>query len=223
MGLSPKDDPRTWLAPGPRAVPRPPLHARLLYYDLTTAERALLRAMFENAPEGAVIEASPETLAGLSGVSVRNQWNLIHGRNRKDGSRIAGLLKRRILDCKREGRRAPHPKPAAYVFNEWACCLRPEVLARQKAGIQQTLPGIPKPDESAKTPAPSAMVADAHRQWLPTPSAMVADDSKATTSKAKERDSTTASLSLIPPKGKAQPHDQRAAKRASGIDWFIPE
>jgi hypothetical protein len=201
MALSPKDDPRTWLLPGPRPVPRPPLHARLLYYELTTAERALLRAMFEHAPEGAMIEASPETLAGPSGVSVRNQWNLIHGRNRKDGSRIPGFLERRILDCTRKGRRAPHPKPAAYRFNEWACRLRPEVLAYLKAGIQQTLPGIPRPKEPSKTAPASAMVADEHRQWLPTASAMVADDSKATTSKT-ERDSTTATpLSLADQEG----------------------
>ena len=47
MSLSPKDDPRTWLVPGPREVPRPPLQARLLYYELTKSQRALLRAMLE--------------------------------------------------------------------------------------------------------------------------------------------------------------------------------
>jgi hypothetical protein len=175
MALSPKDDPRTWLLPGALAVPRPPLHARLLYYDLTTAERALLRAMFEYAPEGAVIKASPETLAGPSGVSVRNQWNLIHGRNRKDGSRVPGFLERRILDCKTRGRRAPHPKPAAYVFNEWACRLRPEVLACLEAGVQQTLPGIPEPGKRQSPhrhrqwlPMPIGNGCHRHRQWLPT-------------------------------------------------------
>ena len=193
MALSPKDDPRTWLLPGPLAVPRPPLHARLLYYDLTTAERALLRAMFEYAPEGAVIKASPETLAGPSGVSVRNQWNLIHGRNGKDGSRVPGLLERRILDCKTKGRRAPNPKPAAYVFNEWACRLRPEVLARLEAGVQQTLPELQQPEKPAKPAPASATIADAHRQWLPPASAMIADDSKAVNSKT-ERDSTPLSL-----------------------------
>lgn len=192
MSLSPSDDPRTWLAPD-RARPRPPLHARLLYYDLTTAERALLRAMFEHAPEGAVMEASPETLAETSGVSVRHQRNLIHGWDRRDGTHVQGLLKRRILTCTRKGRRAPHPKPAAYTFNEWACRLRPELLARLEAGIQQPLPGVrPEPKPSST----SATISDVHRQPLPHASAMVADDSKATTSIARERDSTTATSSL---------------------------
>jgi hypothetical protein len=125
MSLSPKDDPRTWLLPGPRRIPRPPQQARLLYYDLTTSERALLRAMIEHAPEGALMEASPETYAERSGVSQRHIYNLIHGWDDKGGRHHPGFLERHILDCKRKAKRGPHPKSAAYIFNEWALRLLP--------------------------------------------------------------------------------------------------
>ena len=193
MSLSPKDDPRLWLVPGPHAVKRPPLKARLLYYDLTTKERGLLEAMLEHRPEGEAIKASPETLAKMSGVSARHQWNLINGWTRKDGTHVQGLIERRILEITKKGRRFPHPSPAHYVFHEWACLLRPEVIARQEAGIQRPLPGVPI---EPKTGAPSATISDDHRQPLPYASAMVADDSKATTSRARERDSTKATPSL---------------------------
>ena len=186
MSLSPQDDPRTWLVPGPRAVPRPPLHARLLYYDLTTAERALLRSMFEHAPEGATMEASPETYAETSGLSVRHIRNLIYGWNRKDGHRVRGLVERHILAETRKGRRAPNPKPAAYVFNEWALHLRPELASRLEVGIQLNLPGVRRPGESTEAESPSAMVADRHRKSFPQPSAMVADDSKTTNSTTRQ-------------------------------------
>ena len=189
MSLSPKDDPRTWLAPGPRAVSRPPLQARLLYYDLTTSEYALLRAMHEHAPEGEVWKASPATYAEMSRLSVKTIYNLIHGRSRKDGGRVPGFIERRILKVESEGRKAPYPQPAVYRFQEWALSLRPELLARLEAGIQQPLPGVrPEP----KTAAASATISDVHRQLLPHASVMVADDSKATTSRTRERDSTTA-------------------------------
>jgi hypothetical protein len=202
MSLSPKDDPRTWLIPG---VKRPPLQARLLYYELTKSERALLRAMVEHAPEGAPMEASPETYAETSGLSVRHIWNLIHGWNR-NGRHTAGLLERRILTEQSEAKRWPHPKPAVYTFNEFALRLRPRVLARLEAGVQQTLPGIRRPgepveDTSNRQPLPAIVGNRCHddRQPLPPQSATVADDSKATTSKTiqeRERDSTTASRSL---------------------------
>ena len=183
MSLSPKDDPRTWVLPGPRAVPRPPLHARLLYYDLTTAERALLSAMFEHAPEGGSIFASPNTYALNSGLSVRHIWNLIHGRER-NGRRIPGFIERGILSEDAKGKGWPEPKAASYRFNEAALHLLPEVMSRHAQG-QLPLPGIPRPSvhgdpgESVKiVPTPSATVADDHRQQVPTPSAMVADDSK---------------------------------------------
>ena len=206
MSLSPKDDPRTWLVPGPREVPRPPLQARLLYYELGKSERALLRAMHEHAPEGELWEASPQTYAETSGLSVKSIWNLIHGRKRKDGSRVPGFIERRILKEERKGRQAPHPKPAAYRFQEWALSLRPKLLARLEAGIQQPL-GL---EVRRKTVPPSVTISDAHRKPLPIASVTISDDSKATTSKTRERDSTTATpLSLVDQEG--EPED--------GLEW----
>jgi hypothetical protein len=196
MSLSPKDDPRTWLVPG-RTVPRPPLHARLLYYDLTKSQRALLRAMLEHAPEGALLEASLETYSETSGLSVRHIWNLIHGWER-DGRRTPGLLECKVLERKRKARRGPFRKPAAYVFNEWALHLRPKLIAHLEAGVQQQLPteGNEKGGSQVnhhgrvfRQPLPniSATVADnpgnSFRNLLPI-SETVADDSKATTTTA---------------------------------------
>jgi hypothetical protein len=183
MSLSRNDDPRTWLLPGPRAVPRPPLHARLLYYDLTTSQRALIRAYHEHAPEGALLEASPDTLAETSGISVRHQWNLIHGWTR-NGRHNPGFLELRIFEEKRKGRRAPKPRPAAYLFHESACHLREELLKRLEDGVQLDLPGVERPRKTIT----SATVTDVHRKPLPQSSATVADDSKAITSTTRERE-----------------------------------
>jgi hypothetical protein len=169
MSLSPKDDPRTWLVPG-RQGARPPLHARLLYYVLTKSQRALLRAMHEYAPEGSLWEACLDTYAKTSGLSVRHIWNLIHGWER-NGRRTLGLLELRVLECKREARRGPFPKPAAYAFNEWALKLRPEVVTRQEAGVQQRLPM----EGASKVNHPSAPAQAQFRQPLPKNSETVAE------------------------------------------------
>jgi hypothetical protein len=192
MSLSPKDDPRTWLLPGAR---RPPLHARLHYYDLTKSQLVLLRAMNEHAPEGALWEASAETYAETSGVSVRHQYNLIHGWNR-NGRHTDGFLETGVLTEVRKAQRLPRPRPAAYKFNEFALRLRPKLLARLEAGVQQTLEGVLN-----RKPLPTVAGNRCHddRQPLPPRSATVADDSKATTSttiQERERDSTTATRSL---------------------------
>jgi hypothetical protein len=209
VSLSPKDDPRTWLLPGHREVKRPKLQARLLYYDLTKSQRALLRAMHEHAPEGALWEASLETYADVSGLSPRHIYNLIHGWVR-NGRRTAGFLELGVLKCVRKAKRWPHPKPAAYDFNEYALCLRPKLLKRLEAGTQQTLPGIRHPGEPIegdpdapdRQPLPAIVGNRCHddRQPLPPPSATVADDSKTSTSKTliqqRERDSATVTPAL---------------------------
>jgi hypothetical protein len=214
MSLSPKDDPRTWLVPGSREVPRPPLHARLLYYDLTKSQYLLLRAMNEHAPEGALWEASPETYAETSRVSVRHQFNLIHGWDTVDkrppgfigpmnARHTPGFLESGVLTLVRKARRLPHPKPAAYKFNEFKLRLKPELLARLEAGVQQTLPGIRRPGEAAeetpnRQPLPTTAGNCCHddRQPLPPQSATIADDSKAFNSRA--LDSKEESQKLTP-------------------------
>jgi hypothetical protein len=162
MSLSPKDDPRSWLIPGPRAVKRPPIDARLLYYDITTNECALLRAMFELSPEGSRCWASLERYAEISGLDPRTIQYLLHGRNYIDkrpdgfigpmnGRHVPGLIERHILielaPMKKPSRRLHqwHTVPAIYSFNEAALSLKPEILARLEGGVQQTIPGIPRP------------------------------------------------------------------------------
>jgi hypothetical protein len=236
MSLSPKDDPRTWPIPGPREVPKPRLQARLLYYDLTKSQRALLRAMVEHAPEGALFEASLETYAETSGLSVRHIWNLIHGWKR-NGHRTPGLLELKILECKREARRGPvrnrrrggsfyTSRPAAYVFNEWALQLRPELIKRLEAGVQQPL----STDENERGDSQVNQVGRMFRQPLPKLdgnrcrndqgisetvsenyggiSETVSDDSKATASKATARDSTPGGFSQSAP-GVSNPQRSR--------------
>jgi len=216
MILSPKDDPRTWLLPGAK---RPPLQARLLYYDLTTSQYALLRSMLENAPEGGLWEASPETYAETSGVSVRHQYNLIHGWNR-NGRHTPGFLESGVLTLVRKAQRLPRPKPAAYKFNEFKLRLRPELLSRLEAGVQQTLPGIRRLGEPAEDPP--------NRQPLPPKSATVADDSNATTSKPliqeRRRDSTRAtscfSLDARPTLEQVKTYCQQPNKGVDPQRWF---
>jgi hypothetical protein len=169
MSLSPEDDPRTWLLPGPRKVKRPPLSARLLYYDLTTTECALLRAMCEECSDGSLCYASHGTYALTSGLSVKTIWDLIHGRNYIDrrppgfigpmnARHAPGLIERRILiqltPVKKPSRRLRrwHTDPAMYSINEAALSLKPEILADLEAGVQQAIPGIyplPRPGEPA--------------------------------------------------------------------------
>jgi len=168
MSLSPKDDPRTWLVPGPRAVPRPPLDARLMYYHITTNECALLRSMCEQCSDGSRCWASLETYALTSGLSVRTIFDLIHGRKYKNGRYTPGLIDRHILielaTAKKPSRRRRqwHTVPAIYSINEAALVLKPEILARLENGVQQTIPGIPRPPrpgepvEAAEHPAPRA-------------------------------------------------------------------
>jgi len=155
MSLSPKDDPRTWLVPGPRAVARPPFQARLLYYDITKSQFALLRAMREHAriDEGELCDASPKTLGEISGLSRKHIYNLIHGWTR-NGRYTPGFLELKVLERKRKAKRGPLPaqrdqtnRTAAYLFHEWALRLKPELLKRLEAGVQQRLPmeaGLPK-------------------------------------------------------------------------------
>jgi hypothetical protein len=151
--------------------------------------------MNEHAPEGALWEASPETYAETSGVSVRHQYNLIRGWDRND-RHTDGFLETGVLTEVRKAQRLPRPRPAAYRFNEFALRLRPKLLARLEAGVQQTLEGVLN-----RQPLPTTAGNRCHddRQPLPARSATVADDSKATTSKTiqeRERDSTTATRAL---------------------------
>ena len=149
MSLSPKDDPRTWLIPGPREIAVPPFHARILYYDLTKSERALCSAFDELCSKGSRLCASLKTYAVLSRLSERHVYNLINGRDR-NGRRIPGFLDRGILTVDTPAK-PPHgghryATPAIYVFHEAAIQLDPKALARQDARRQQpTLPGIPRP------------------------------------------------------------------------------
>jgi hypothetical protein len=169
------------------------------------SQRALLRAMHEHAVEGALWNADLETYAERSGLSVRHIYNLIHGWVR-NGHRKPGLLELGILKCVRKAKRLPNPKPAAYSFNEYALRLSPKLLKKLQAGVQQTLPEIRRPgnpnEDHDRQPLPAAVGnrCYADRQPLPPRSATVADNSKATTSKTliqeRERDSTTATLSL---------------------------
>jgi len=115
--------------------------------------------MLEQAPEGALWEADPKTYAGASGLSVKHIYNLIHGWVR-DGRHTPGLLELRVLKCVRKAKRLPDPKPAAYAFNESALRLRPDLLSKLEAGVQQTLPGIRRPGEPVE--------AASDRQPLPT-------------------------------------------------------
>ena len=206
MSLSPKDDPRTWLVPGPREVPRPPLQARLLYYELTKSQRALLRAMLEQAPEGALWEADPKTYAGASGLSVKHIYNLIHGWVR-NSRHTPGLLKLRVLKCVRKAKRLPDPKPAAYAFNESA--LRLQAAYFKTGGRSPADPARdPSPRRTCRSCFRSATVADDGRKLLPRRSATVAATIgnrcrrlKATTSKTliqeRERFSNSNPLSLL--------------------------
>ncbi len=159
MSLSPKDDPRLWLLPG---LSRPPLDARLLYYEITTNVYALLRAMCEVCDDGSRCWASLETYALTSGLAVKTIRDLIHGRNYIDSRppgfigpmnarHVPGLIERGILieltPAKKPSRRRHqwHTVPAMYRINEAALNIKPEILARLEAGVQQTIPGIPRP------------------------------------------------------------------------------
>lgn len=128
MSLSPKDDPRTWLVPGPREVDVPPFHARILYYDLTKSERALCSAFDELCSKGSRLCAALETYALLSRLSVRHVYNLIHGRDR-NGRHTPGFLDRGILTLESETkppcRGWRYQAPAIYVFHEAAIQLDP--------------------------------------------------------------------------------------------------
>ena len=195
MSLSPKDDPRTWLVPGPRAVSRPPLNARLLYYDLTANERALLLAMCEVSKDGLGngCWASLETYAFHSDLSVKTVWNLIHGRKYKNGRRIIGLIDRRILieraaaKTQSRRRRQWHTVPAIYDINEAALALKPEILASLEDGVQQTIPGIPRPPRPSQpvefAPEHPAPGAGSTRHQVHDHPAPGADDTKAFDSK----------------------------------------
>jgi hypothetical protein len=185
MSLSPKADPRTWLVPG---VKRPPLQARLLYYDLTTSQRALLRAGVEYAPEGALWEASLETYAETSARSKKTIYNLIWGWNTVDkrppgfigpmnARHTPGFIECGVLTCERKakqgrGAHRTHSKTSAFRFHEEKLQLRPDVLAHLKAGVQQDLPlpEVPPTDTQAQPetlpetqPTNSVMVADLQR------------------------------------------------------------
>jgi hypothetical protein len=200
MSLSPRDDPRTWLVPGPREVPRPPLHVRLLYYKLTTDERALLRAMCEYSRDGlgSGCRASHETYALSSGLHVKTIHNLIHGRYYIDprpkafigpmnAEYVPGLIKRRILieraPVKKPSRRLRrwHTDCAIYDFNEAALSLRKDVLEKLENGVQQTIPGIPRPPrpgEPVDTPEHPAPGADSTRHHVPDHPAPGADSTR---------------------------------------------
>jgi Helix-turn-helix domain len=64
----------------------PPLHARLFWYRLTSAELALLKAMVEHCWDGSDMWPSIKRLSAYSKLDERTVQNLIHGwdQRRKD-------------------------------------------------------------------------------------------------------------------------------------------
>lgn len=227
MSLSPKDDPRTWLVPGPRAVPRPPLRARLPYYDLTTNERALLDAMCEHCSDGTCCWASLETYALHSGLSVRTIWNLLHGRKYRNGRYTRGLLERRILieqaPKKKPSKGQRHISPATYLINEPALSLKPEVVSRLEAGVQLPLPKIRRPSMPGE---PVEVTPDDNRHQVPMTTgtgcidnrhqvhrqpAPGADDSKASNSRS--TDSEEGEAKALPPKFSQADFDERDIRK----------
>jgi len=178
VSLSPKDDPRTWLVPGPREVDPPPLRARLPYYDLTTNECALLVAMCEYCSDGSNCWASLAKYALHSGLSEKTIGDLIHGRNYIDrrppgfigpmnARHAPGLIERRVLielaPTAKPSRRHWHTQPATYLINEAALSLDKELLAIQDARKQLSLPGIRRPS----VPGEPVEVAEGTRHLVP--------------------------------------------------------
>ena len=124
----------------------PPLRARLHWYQLTTAEFAVLTAMCEANSGGSNVFASLATLARNAKLSSRQVRRLIHGyTDPRTGERRKGFLERGILTLlAKPGRR----RTATYCINEEALDLVPE---------QQQLPGILNP---VKVGAPRTPIGD---------------------------------------------------------------
>jgi hypothetical protein len=107
---------------------RPPLRARLHWYDLSSEELALLQAMVEHCSDGSTIWAAIPRLAAYSKLSERT----VQRRLRQFCTR--GILTE--LAPPNTGRR----RPATYRLNEEALHFDPKM--RPYINRQQQLPGI---------------------------------------------------------------------------------
>lgn len=107
---------------------QPPLRARLHWYELTTAELALLTAMCEQCSDGSTIWAAISRLAAYSKLSERNVQRLIRG-----------FCKRGVLSQLAPSNAAKH-RPTTYRINEAALHDDPRMLPYRNR--QQLLPGI---------------------------------------------------------------------------------
>jgi hypothetical protein len=134
--ISPKDDRSAWLTPGKG---RPPLHARLLYYQLEVDEFALLCAALEASSDGSKIQAGTKTLAWLSNLEEKQVQRTINGSRDRRKGRVEkiGLVKKGILILTDRENRALGI-PATYQFNEAACQKKPALV--RDAASQTMLP-----------------------------------------------------------------------------------
>lgn len=123
-------------------------YVRLDFYDLTDAERKVLRAMLSFTPRssGLAIYKDIPAIARRANCSERTVQNVIHGYTRKDGTKAIGLMARGILSRTAPANRAKR-RPATYRINWEAFSLDP----RQIGDLEQRMQ-LPLPIPGLKTP-----------------------------------------------------------------------
>lgn len=135
---------------------KPPLRARLHWYQLSAAEFTLLTAMCEACSDGSVVFAAIPRLAAYARLSPRHVRRLIHGYiDKRTGNRVKGFLERGILtQLAAPGSRK---RTATYRINEDALHPAPTMRPYLSEAAQQKLPGILKP---AKVGVPQRPIGD---------------------------------------------------------------
>jgi hypothetical protein len=120
----------------------PPLHARLFWYVLSSAEMSLLKAMVEHCWDGSVIWASVARLSAYSKLTERTVQNLIHGWvDSRTKRRNPGLVERGILTEKAKANPSKR-RPVTYQLNEMALVEDPKMIPYRERELQEVLPGI---------------------------------------------------------------------------------
>ena len=145
---------------------RPPLRARLHWYQLSASEFAVLTAMCEACSDGRVVWAAIPRLAAYAKLSRRQVDRLIKGYvDPRTGKRVKGLVERGILTLlSPPGSRR---RTATYRINEDALHLHPPMSPYLAQSAQRELPGIVKPPKRGVS---QLLVSDAPpSSWTPCP------------------------------------------------------
>ena len=117
--------------------------------------------MCEHCSDGSTVWASLPRLSTYADLSVRQIFNLIHGRDR-NGQHVPGLLQRGILSELAPANRGKK-RPATYRINEGALEEKPGMARYLAAQRQGVLPGIRRPS----VPGEPLEMSPEHRNQVP--------------------------------------------------------